>query len=300
METDQKRAPAARHRRGYWLMALLGLFLVGFGIWEITREAKTALLLQARHDFEAEGKLYAHVIEDWTQALQREMIALAEQKAIRQEIARWKQTTSASGSFLETIDAVCRSFTASDAGVLNFSLRSLNGHRLAGTGADLDSISYADIMQRIQVETFQPDRIYGFREKWSVPVRDVNAQPLAYLTASVVPAGAFMDFLKRGGDEGDYLFCLEDTQDTRLWNSDNVLTIPGPGFDENHFQLDDRTYEIVKTPIPGTNWILYTAREDIDTQGAIKGLNYTRTKRIIFSAFILLAAALIANRRRKV
>jgi hypothetical protein len=281
-------------------MAILGLLLVGFANWEITREAKSALLWQARHDFEAEGKLYAQVIGDWSQALQRELIALAEQKAIRQEIARWKPGTPMNRGFLETTDAVCRSFTASDAGVVNFSLRSLDGRRLAGTGADLDSISYADIMRRIQIEAIQPDRSFGFREKWSVPVRDVNAQPLAYLSASVTPAGAFMDFLKRGKDESDYLFCLEDLQGTRLWNSDSALTIPGPGFDEDHLQLDDKFYEVTKTVIQGTNWILYTAREDIDIQTAIESLNYTQTKRIIFAAFILLAAALIATRRREV
>jgi hypothetical protein len=299
MNADQQRTPAVRHRRGYWSMAVLGLVLIGFGIWEITREAKTALLEQARRNFEAQSQLYAQVIGNWSQSLQREMIALAEQKAIRQEIARWKPGAFGNKGFLETIDAVCRSYTAGDAGVVNFSLRSLDGRRLAGTGIDLDSIHYAEVMRRIQVETILSGKLYGFTQKWTVPVRDVDAQPLAYLSASVAPASAFLDFIQRGGDEGDYLFCLEDTQGTRLWNSDSALTIPGPGYDADHFQLDDRTYEVVKAAIPGTNWILFTAREDIDIQTTIKDLKYLRTKRGIIAAFILLAAAFFATRRKR-
>lgn len=299
MDSSQQRTPAVRHRRGYWSMAILGLVLIGFGIWEITREAKTALLVQARSEFEARGELYAQVIGNWSQSLQREMIALAEQKAVRQGIAQWKPGTSRRESFLEAIDAVCRSFTAGDAGVVNFSLRGLDGRRLAGTGIALDSIHYANVMRRIQMETILSGRLYGFTQKWTVPVRDVEAQPLAYLLARVAPAGAFLDFLKRGGDEGDHLFCLEDTQGTRLWNSDSTLTIPGPGFDAHHFQLDDRTYQVVKIPIPGSDWILYTAMEDIEIQTMIKNLNYLRTKRIIIAVFILLAAAFFATRRRR-
>jgi hypothetical protein len=159
----------------------------------------------------------------WHNELTAAMVILAEQKGMRDGVMRMatgNATRDLQEGFLMGVEAACRLFPATHSGVEGLTLRGLDGNKWVGMGMQMDSIvvkypDYRERCRRVPAEP-QPGKVL---ERWVVPVRDVNAQPLAFLVADVNASTAEMAFM-----EADTLFTERaDESDFARWRRNSVL-----------------------------------------------------------------------------
>ena len=241
-----------------WILTLAVILAFGILFVLLLNHSRQAYLDQARRDLVASVREKAQLLSAWRTNLSNTLIALAEQREIREAVA---QITSGSAhpawrdGFISACDASFRAFQISNPAFENLSLRSLDGAKMAGGGAATDDISYPDLRQRIRQVPLS-----SLKEKWIVPVRNPQAQPLAYVVADInlqqsrKALGAWELPL-------DVLLCLDDSSGHRIWNSSDSLRIPPLELSANQFDLERaQTYIVTHTPIPGTTWRLSLAQ----------------------------------------
>jgi len=241
-----------------WILTLAVILAFGILFVLLLNHSRQAHLDQARRDLVASAQEKAQFLSAWRTNLSSILIALAEQREIREAVAK---ITSGSAhpvwreGFISSCDASFRAFQISNPALENLSLRRLDGAKMAGSGAATDDISYPDLRQRIRQLLLSP-----LREKWIVPVRNPQAQPLAYVVADI---NLQQSRRALGALEPppDVLLCLDDSSGHRIWNSNDSLRIPPMPSSAVEFDLGGgQSYSLTHAPIPGTTWRLSLAR----------------------------------------
>lgn len=247
----------------YWILGALGTVLLLGALLFDTVSLQRLLEERSRRYLAAETHRQALRLVRWQNDLTAALITLAEQKGIRDGVMRMA-AGQASADFrtgwLSSADAVCRLFPARFPGVEGLTLRSPDGSKWAGTGVQQDSgsVAYPDyhvLYRRLRVEN-NPHRVV---ERWVVPVRDVQAQPLAFLVAEVNPAGLRKLFPDLDSTSTS-LVCLDDSSGARLWDSQAKLQIPRMAATATEFILADREYQLAREAVPGSGWAVCQAR----------------------------------------
>lgn len=256
-----------------WIPCVLGALLLLISFYLNSTNLKNL----SKPDIEglkASVDAYAGRVGQWHDGIIGSLVALAEQREVREGVAKlgsgsvspaWRQ------GFQEAMDATLRSMRGIHAGLENLTLRNVKGVKLAGSGAEKDSILYPDIQLRFsrQRSANGSDKL---RERWIVPVRNPQARPLAYLIAVVNLAGSKRATLPDGAKEGD-LVCLEDSSGARIWDSDAEIRIPDLGSLNDEFVLGGQKYYLARSTVSDLCWTVGVARDATimspDTSGLI-------------------------------
>ncbi len=189
------------------------------------------------------------------------LIALVEQRSIREGFARLNEegisATWALG-FLEALDGATRSIMVSHPGVENLAFRSLEGIKLAGSGADRDSITYPDLRLRMQRQTIRRESD-PFTERIVVPVRAADASPVAFLTADLNLKGFYREVLTEFDSESDALVLLADASGRRIWSNDDELVLTDFRQELREFEHNRKVFLAESALIPEANHRIYAA-----------------------------------------
>jgi len=238
------------------MILLLGALFFNLRSFQATLES------QMRRDLEIQAGWKAQILSRWQDDLSAALIILAEQKGMREGVLR-KTTGAASGDFqggfFRGVEAACRTLAATFPGVEGLTLRGLDGEKWVGTGVQTDSVVYPEIRMRYRRVRLNPQAQRAL-ERWIVPVRDVNAQPLAFLIADANPAGALKLVLETDSAVVD-LVCLEDTSGARLWDSSDSQRIPRLVAGGMSFILEGREYLLAEAKVSGSSWKVCQARD---------------------------------------
>jgi len=258
------------------------------------------LRASARKEIKSSAEKQARIISQSRDDLIASLVALAEQRELRQGIAKLNAGSASPQwceGYLAFADAALRYFLVTHSGVENLALRALDGRKIAGSGAETDSISYPDIQQRFSRQRLTPSP-EKLRERWVVPVRDVEAQPLAFLVAQVNPAGWKKAVLRHSQFESD-LVCLEDSGGVRIWDSHDSLRIPRLDDSGDDFNLNDERYILARSKVPGTNWILTVARPPQIITDQLRTLKMRSAVSSGIGIILLIIFSLVLARRAK-
>ena len=271
-----------------WIRALATI--LGFGILFvlILNQVERAYLDQARRDLDASVQEKAQLLGAWRANLSTTLMALAEQREIREaaaKIASRQANPAWRDGFIAACDASFRAIQISHPAFENLSVRALDGAKMAGSGAAKDEIFYPDLRLRIRQQPLSPRK-----EKWMVPIRNPQAIPLAYLVADI-DLQQSRRALWAEEPPPEYLICLNDSSGHRIWDSSDSLRIPTREPSADQFDLDGvRTYILTHRPIPGTTWRLSLAQE---RSNILSAFHSSREYLILSTAGALILALLM-------
>jgi len=301
MEKMKVSAPAKIQRRGYWLIALIAIILMGVASWIQQQSYQSIWMDRNRFELQRRADEAARITADMREAFQLEMIALAEQRGLRQGMMDWsdrKVSRDFFAGFKRALDASCRAIAAGGPGIKNLSLRDLEGKKIAGSGADAIRIDFPDIMERIRIKASTTDK-GDYAETLVIPVRDVAATPIAFLYAEVNPSGygkALMRLMTIGED--DLLFMLTSTG-RQIWISDEDANVSNLGTEVSQTIVDGVTYDLVHAEIRETDWMLYLANCCDETERTFIKANRITALMIFAAALILSITVLLITRERQ-
>ena len=242
-----------------WILTLAAILAFGILFALLLNQSRQAHLEQARPNLVASAQEKAQIISAWRANLSSTLIALAEQREIRETAAKITSGQASSAwrdGFIAACDASFRAIQISHPAFENLSVRAMDGAKIVGSGAAKEEVFYPDLRQRISQQPLSP-----LKEKWVVPIRDPEANPLAYIVANVDHQES-RKALWMNAPPAEYLICLDDSSGHRIWDSNDSLRIPPLGASANQFDLEGaRTYILMHTPIPGATWRLSLAQE---------------------------------------
>ena len=252
-----------------WILTLAVILAFGILIVLILSRSEQALLNQARRNLAASAQEKAQLLGAWRANLSTTLIALAEQREIREAAAKISSDQAASSwrdGFIAACDASFRAIQISHPALENLSVRALDGVKIAGSGAAKEEVFYPDLRLRISQQPISPSK-----EKWIVPVRDPQAIPLAYIVSDINVQQS-KRALWAGEPPAEYLICLDDSSGHRIWDSNDTLRIPMLEPSADQFDLEGaRNYILMHTPIPGATWRLSLAQERSSILAAFHG-----------------------------
>jgi|GEM_PF-3192361 hypothetical protein len=242
-----------------WIRALVPILSFGILFVLILNQAERAFLDQARRDLSASVQEKAQRLGAWRANLSTTLIALAEQREIREtaaKIASGQTSSDWRGGFIAACNASFRAIQISHPAFENLSMRDRDGAKIAGSGAAKEEVFYPDLLLRIHQQPLS-----SFKEKWLVPIRDPQANPLAYVVADINLQASKEPLLIDVRADG-LIFCLDDSSGHRIWDSNDTLRIPQISLTLGKFTAEEsRIYLLAHAPIPGTPWILTIAWE---------------------------------------
>jgi len=246
-------------RRIFWLPTLVAILIL-IALFIITSNSiRNAFLEAARYELASRASDKAQLLGHWRTKLTMSLLALAEQREIREGVAKiaagqasddWRE------GFVAAFNASARTLAAVHPALESLALYDRDAIKIGGSGADRELISYPDLNQRFYLEKLSP-----IEDKSIIPVRDPQANPLAYIVAYVDTRSSRPAVLP-GKPPVDLLLCLTDSGGQRLWDSDPSLQIPLLDSSATLFELDGRTIFLLEhATVPGTSWTLNLARK---------------------------------------
>ncbi len=293
--------PVKSRRRGFWSLCLLGVILLAASSWIQYRKAAdlvdSPLLERRRRALEGA----AASLGEKRSALQLRLVALAEQKSLREGVMKLQRADVSSRwreGFLQAMDAVCRSKVAEEPVFRECSLRDLEGNKWAGTGAVFDSVRYPDILERVRTEVLPPSPSAGYRERWIVPVRDAKAQPLAYLTAVVsFTSGAWLPPLV--ATNGEARFFLTDASGALITGDDDLFRdLRAEGF-PRRVNVAGNTFDLMYAAVPASPWTLYLAFPETTMERDLRSLGRLALALFAVAALVLVIFTFRLTARRE-
>jgi hypothetical protein len=297
MNSHQSNPPFKKRGQGgikLWILWALGVALLLGALLFTLSGTRNLLESRARLELTAAASRKAQRLHRWQEDLTSALIILAEQKGLREGVMRLtegKVSPEYREGFLGGADAACRMFPATHPGVQGLTLRGLAGDKWVGTGVQMDcsAVFYPEVQmryRRVRLAT-EPGRVL---EHWIVPVRDVQAQPLAFLVAEVDPALSRRIFPELD-TFGTDLVCLDDSSGARLWEGSNKLRLPRLSAPTTEFILEGKEYLLARALVSGSGWSVCQARD----RGAItSGLNHLLGQSAIFAACAVVLLGLVA------
>lgn len=216
---------------------------------------------QARKGLKAYVELCVQRLEKRQDDFEFALIALTEQRAVREGFARLNREGSGTAwaqGFLEALDGASRSVMISHPGVENLAFRSLDGIKLAGSGADRDPVAYPDLQMRTMRREISKgaDQLV---ERIVVPVRAADASPVAFLTADVNLRGFCKSVLSEIGSGSDTLVLLVNGSDRKIWSNSDDLVFPAGQPEQREFERNRKVYLVESAAVPETDRRLYAA-----------------------------------------
>jgi hypothetical protein len=197
------------------MLSALGIILLLGALFFNLSSLQTLLEKRDRSDLNAEVQRKAGRMTDWENDMTSTLIILAEQKGLRDgvmKMAAGEASREYKEGFLGAISASCRLFAATHPGVEGLTLRGPDGSKWVGSGVQLDSSSVVYLDYRMRYQKLRMDsRKSPALEQWVVPVRDVQAKPLAFLVADVNLARA---------PASDSSWTIRQTQDHQQFSGD--------------------------------------------------------------------------------
>jgi predicted DNA-binding transcriptional regulator AlpA len=293
--------PVKGQRRGFWSVSLLGIVLLASTLWIQYRHA--ADLLNTPQVEKRRGVLEstAWSIGKKRSELQMRLIALAEQKSLREGVMKLERADTSPrwrDGFLQAMDAVCRSKIAEEPAVRECSLRDLEGNKLAGTDAVFDTVRYPDLLQRVRVEPSAKGSSGDFRERWIVPIRDEKAQPHAYLTA-VVRVPPEIPFESLAASDSKARFLLTDSSGTVIAGDEDLFGQMRTADFPQNIRIGGGRFEVVKTTVPESPWTLYLAFPETKVEENLRSLRWQASALVLIAALILIVFTRRWTRGRK-
>jgi len=251
---------------------------------------------RAREELQTLAREWAARADLWHTERGLILLRLAEQRGLREGAQRLVSGAPAEfrSGFLGATDAALRSQTGSGSGFESLALRDTLGNRLAGTGLDRDSLALPANLERIGRLSLGDGR-----ERWTVPVRDPQARPLALLVADLNLAASRRPVL--GGDlPPGTLAAVEDAAGARLWEGSDSLRLPPADSGAVTVQLESRIWLLEHATASQPGWVVLAAR---DRRAVLEGFPalVRRTALVAGGGILLLAGltwALTRDRRR--
>lgn len=289
----------AYYGRPLVLIALLGSLLLLLNSLLNLADFQKAAESRAQLDLKSRVSDLSSRVSRWQSEQINSLIVLAEQRALREGAARLGNDRDASDwsrGFLQGCDAALRARMVSQSGWQNLTLREVRGLKLAGSGAQLDSsaVFFPDLQQRFRHQSFSAMDGRPI-DRWVVPVRDAQAQPVAFLVADISPLGAKKEVLGTNAAASE-LICLDDTLSGRLWDSSDFLRIPELESASDHFNLPEQEYLCARAPVAGTRWVL-TVACNLETATVDAGRRRWRAGVYLASSILLLWLTLMMLRK---
>ncbi len=279
-----------------WILTLTAILAFGILIVLILNQSERALLNQARRDLSASLQEKAQRLGAWRANLSTTLIALAEQREIREAAAKISAGQAASAwrdGFISACDASFRAIQISHPALENLSVRALDGVKIAGSGAAKEEVFYPDLRLRIHQQPLS-----SLREKWIVPIRDPQATPLAYIVSDINVQQS-KRALWAGEPPAALLLFLDDSSGHRIWDSNDTLRIPMLEPSADQFDLEGaRTYLLMHAPIPGATWRLSLAQERSSSLATFHGSREYLILGTAGAVILILLLGLALSRRR--
>jgi hypothetical protein len=278
-------------KRTPWFIAIAVILVFGILFFLGQNQLERALLEQAQSDLSAIAQEKAIHLGQWQNDLSMSLLNLAEQREIREGVARLI-TDQSSSAWREGFMAAFNGCSRGLPGISSLALRDLSGFKIAGAGADHEAISYPEPNLR-----FVQQRISAQEQRIIVPVRDPRAVPLAYLMARVESRRS-QSAIVPGKPSSDLLLCLADSTGERIWNSDSNRLLPIAGQLEEAFALmDGKTYLLAYAEVAGSGWTLCVARERDEAMVGFQKQSLFSLVSFGIAAILLILPFLIAARR---
>ncbi len=263
--------PAGKIGRVFFFLGVLVLMVILILQWIIYRQVQSELIESHRSHIQKQAENYAIFIAVERNRLMDEMISLAEQRSLRagiEKILLSDPGTEWRKGFVQAIETTCRMMTAKNFGFASFAVRDISGERIAGTGANFDPVNYPDIMERIRAHTIISKSGKKFLEKWTIPVRDVNAKPIAYLTTEV-SLSKFTDIITQvEHDEEEVNYFLRNKEEEVIWFAGESTVFPELNIEGDQFSTNGNEHNLFHAEVAGTGWIFYIAqsKSNIETK----------------------------------
>ncbi|MBU0517426.1 hypothetical protein KJ564_00645 [bacterium] len=186
-------APARGFRRGYLILALLAIGMIALNGWLLIKIATRHFQQPIQAELQLLPAILVGVLDQRITSIEERILTYLEQPTLRtnvEKIVAGQVAASYQTGFWDAVDASCRSFVTGTAEIKNMALTDLQGNKIAGTGSGKIDIEYSHPMEPIHYShTAAPDR-KGYLETWIIPVRSVDARPIAYLVTEVRPFGS--------------------------------------------------------------------------------------------------------------
>jgi hypothetical protein len=286
-----------------WLVVILAiLFILGSVLFviidtgqELTKQSVT--LNQSRAD------LLADALNEKVLGLQGEMIALAEQRGVREGMRKWVSgnfTRDWEAGFLSTSDAACLAIVARGGGVVDLAIRDLKGEHLAGSGQGALPITLPEPSTPIGIKwqtlTQSPDLI----ELWTIPIRNTQAQPVAILT-SRVDFGIILNTLTASQVKNDTTstwVCVNGAWKL-LWKSKSDLTLPESLKDIKLFENKGKLFTVASSRIPCRDWHLLYIDSELSSQSTSSAFHRKAGVLVGIEIILLILVGILFVRSKK-
>ncbi|MCX6641670.1 MAG: hypothetical protein NTW14_14490 [bacterium] len=302
MTPSEKASDRIRSKSKLWIITILALVMLVVLGGFLTAQTDKMIDDQHKGILSSQAKTCTGDFNEKLGAIEGELIALAEQRGLREGIAKGlkgKINRDWDDGFLQAMDAACLAMPARGAGILRVTLRDVEGKRLAGSGLEIIQVNVPDPGKRIRKEMLSREG-EAFIEEWTVPVRDATAQPVAYLVAEVDYSVILSSILTSAKLDSGMIIYLTDQAWKLLWINVQNVSLPTNVRQMQQIDLNGKNYTIISEPIAGKSWTLNFAHPQTK-RNFVTDFLFSKNLAVIASmSVVLILITILFTKRRKV